>query len=210
MQINVESLKSRLLKNSMWVEGCLISTYKAHSQSGYAIMKFGKTTRGAHRVSWMVHFGDIPKDLWVLHKCDNPLCINPDHLFLGTAKDNTDDMIKKNRDNYSGAEKYPVEIKNKIIELKRLGKTYKEISLELNIPSASIASIIRSKKSEGKVSEFYNKPTYTKEIVLKAFELRDMGVKCKDIQRLLNIPKRSLSRILNTPYKRFDFNHDFL
>lgn len=51
----------------------------------------------APRVSWDLANGPIPDGLWVLHHCDNPPCVRPDHLFLGTAKDNTRDMIGKGR-----------------------------------------------------------------------------------------------------------------
>jgi hypothetical protein len=51
----------------------------------------------AHRVSWAIHNGPIPDGLLVLHRCDNPACVRPDHLFLGTDKDNAADREKKGR-----------------------------------------------------------------------------------------------------------------
>jgi hypothetical protein len=51
----------------------------------------------AHRVSYRITFGSIPKGLSILHRCDNRRCVNPSHLFLGTQKDNIEDMVKKGR-----------------------------------------------------------------------------------------------------------------
>jgi hypothetical protein len=68
---------------------------------GYGKMRWEGKHYGAHRVSWEFHREPIPKGLCVLHHCDRPWCVNPDHLFCGTDQDNVADMIAKGRADYN-------------------------------------------------------------------------------------------------------------
>jgi len=96
-------LSHRLLRKITFGDGECWPIYGASTNGGYAVIKLGSMANGtrrqdlAHRLSYQTFIGPIPEGLWVLHKCDNRRCINPDHLFLGTAKDNTADMMSKER-----------------------------------------------------------------------------------------------------------------
>lgn len=69
----------------------------AKTSVGYGELRYDGELTLAHRVSWIVYKGPIPNGLIVCHTCDIRACINPDHLFLGTHSDNTQDMLRKNR-----------------------------------------------------------------------------------------------------------------
>jgi len=69
----------------------------AVNRSGYGVIFYDGKSRLAHRVAWTVKHGEIPDGLCVLHRCDVRCCINTDHLFLGTNKDNVDDKVNKGR-----------------------------------------------------------------------------------------------------------------
>jgi hypothetical protein len=66
-------------------------------QGGYGAISVGNKTTKAHRISWIIHYGKLTDTDNVLHKCDNPSCVNPKHLFLGTLVDNRADCVSKNR-----------------------------------------------------------------------------------------------------------------
>lgn len=83
-------------------EGTPCWEWQAYTRDdGYARMGIGKSCKKelCHRVSWVLHNGEINDGLLVCHKCDNPKCVNPKHLFLGTHLDNALDKISKGRDN---------------------------------------------------------------------------------------------------------------
>lgn len=94
------SLEDRLMEKVIPEPNSGCHLWLGAVRSGYGVIGsgVGKKVALAHRVSWGLANGPIPAGLCVLHRCDVPSCVNPDHLFLGTIKDNSLDMVAKRRD----------------------------------------------------------------------------------------------------------------
>lgn len=99
-QSNIQSVSDRLVKKtkSNPETGCLEWVAKARANGGYGTLCVGRSGQiRAHRAAWVLKNGLIPSGLYVCHSCDNPLCCNVEHLFLGTPKQNMDDKEAKGR-----------------------------------------------------------------------------------------------------------------
>ncbi len=74
--------------------------------TGYGQISINNFPDRAHRISYQLHVGPIPEGLWVLHRCDEPTCVNPAHLFLGTHQDNVTDRENKRRGNQAWGDRH--------------------------------------------------------------------------------------------------------
>lgn len=142
---------------------------KSRTRSGYGYFYMGKGWPGgnkgipASRASWILYKGEIPSGMIVCHHCDNPACVNPSHLFLGTDYDNTLDKLKKGRQSRGekhsratkaaiprGSKHYASKITEEqvkeICELRASGLFYREIAAIFNMETTSIWKIATGKR----------------------------------------------------------------
>lgn len=131
----------------MWI-GC------TQAPAGYGRIGLGGKSGGtayAHRVSYAIHFGD-PGELFVLHSCDNPRCVRPDHLFLGTHGDNMADASTKGRagpkrfvfgERHHNSKPTDTEVEN--IRAAYPGESQESIARRYGVSQSTISSIVRGK-----------------------------------------------------------------
>lgn len=151
-----KNVGERLWKRIDVKEADLCWPWKGHvNEWGYGSISYKGKTWGTHRLAYMLKNGPVPDGLFVCHTCDNPRCCNPSHLWLGTAKDNFHDAVKKSRNTLkickpgegNGHHKLTTD---QVIEIRRSyphsGKTMKQIGIEYGVSRDAIFDVIRRRK----------------------------------------------------------------
>lgn len=116
--------------------------------NGYGFLKIGGRLAVAHRVSWILSRGAIRNGMFICHKCDNRRCVNPEHLFEGTAKENTQDAVSKGRITH-GEDLWSARLTvEKVLLIKQLsstGMTQLRIAEMFNVRRATVGDILAQK-----------------------------------------------------------------
>lgn len=130
---NAELLAARTVKGP----SCWTVTGYQNPHNGYINIRREK----AHRIAYELAYGPIPEGMKVCHRCDNPRCVNPDHLFLGSQKTNIHDCIHKSRRNAFGRQKlHPSDVRQ-IRQQLAMGWRQWEIAARFGVTRSAIASI---------------------------------------------------------------------
>ncbi len=133
--------------------GCWVWTASV-TRHGYGQIRVGsmkdgsRTMTKAHRVAWAVRYGPIPDGLWVLHRCDNRRCVNPNHLFLGTHEDNMADMMRKGREARGERQGHARLTDAQVEEIRALGGKVlqREIAETFGTCQQQVSKILRGKQ----------------------------------------------------------------
>lgn len=178
---------------------CWIWTSHAGKQiANYATFSFRGKKIKSNRASWMIYRGEIPKGSYVLHKCDVRSCVNPDHLFLGTHRDNMHDMIRKGR---SGLGRYKL-TKAQMLTIREklsLGATTTGLAKEFNVSSTCIWYIKHNRSWVDKSLITENPKCLTKlneqKIIEIRKELNSGNLSYQKIADMFNVSKKTILNI---------------
>ena len=138
----------RLLKSVASFDGCW--TWTRYAQR-YAQIHWQGRIYGAHVASYIVHKGPVPKGKCVLHTCDNPLCINPEHLWLGTSAENTADKVRKGRQVKGDKTRFCKLTPDDVMAVRAATGSQRAIARQFGVCKATVAAI-RYRKSWKHVS----------------------------------------------------------
>jgi len=131
-------MKSLVLRYTITDSGCWVHINKPFKNK-YIYLTHGHSDKYlAHRLSYIIHKGSIPERMTILHSCDNPPCINPDHLSIGTQKENLADMTSKGRRNKLSEDDAAF-----IITLRRRGLSQMRVAEILGVHQSTVSDYER-------------------------------------------------------------------
>ncbi len=157
----------------------------ARLPNGYGRLGFGRSTRLAHRVSWNIHFGEIPEGILVMHRCDRTFCVRPEHLSLGNHADNSADCVSKGR--------YKNGMKGNTERAARGERHGSKINPECVLRGDKHPFRIRPELV--KTGEHHGMSKINETEVLEIRALLSKGIKQADIGRIYNISNSQVSSI---------------
>ena len=124
--------------------GCWMWTAAIFPARGYGAFCF-EDEQLAHRVAWRLYRGSIPEGMFVLHRCDVPACVNPDHLFLGDQTENMADKVRKGRQSKGAGTGSAKIVEDKVAAIIADGRKQKEIASEYGVSQSTVSAIKRRK-----------------------------------------------------------------
>ncbi len=125
-------------------DGCWIWMASRNKPSGYGQVGYQGKHTSAHRLSYYLSYGDIPSGMCVCHKCDNPFCVRPDHLFLGSPTDNMRDSSVKNRKGKSVTYSEAKDIRRFFSSSQSIGKACKKFNKSRSIIVRVLRNILKN------------------------------------------------------------------
>ena len=137
--------------NQQGPEDCWLWTGAQNGSNGYGAIYYNGRSRQAHRVAWeLANEQKIPDGMCVCHHCDNPLCVNPEHLFVGTHKENMLDMVKKSRHHHGEEHTYSKLTAKEVIEIRKAyakdNVTLRQVASKYDVSHQNISYIVRGEQ----------------------------------------------------------------
>jgi len=205
----VEHFRARLRKSSRkWNGTCCLEWTGAIGKHGYGNLRYdhdGTRWHKPHRLTWIIKHGSIPEGMSVLHHCDNKPCANEEHLFLGTAKDNHDDMRSKQREanppRYVGSQ-HPESKLNEdqvasIKQARARGIHVKVLAKKYGVTHTRISQISRGKgwaHVSGPITKSASKQLNEQQVVSIRLA-RASGIRIKELAEQYGVSPQAISKI---------------
>ena len=197
---NRESLRLKILDNVDWVKGCWIWKRSVNGD-GYGNTWANGKSMHAHRLLYLIFKGEIKEGLCVCHHCDNPSCVNPEHLWLGSHKDNMKDMTRKKRTLYGEQRpnnKIPSTLYREIAKKYKNGITQIQLAKEYKCSPSAIWNAVHKIVPVGRrgfVGEKHPRAKLTASQVKEIKKLFKEKKSNKEISLIYNVTHQLINRI---------------